>query len=165
MGKKGGKKGGSGGKAAGGKKDGWQPTSVPVHQLMPRVPIAEAHLTVSVRGVAWSLLNFTARVPARTTVSELADIIAGRQGLRGNHDFILYKDSMVRPNVLSDPEQPLHALKFDTQGDAPCVIICDSKAGSFWDGVQQLVVAQLDADLEAALQKPSPFCNPTRVVG
>ena len=95
-------------------------------------------------------MDFTERVPARMTVSELAHVIAGRQGLRGVQDFLLFKDSIAKSNLLSEPSRELHEIHFTASGHQPRLVCFESNPGSFWEGYAARVQAETVAQEGAA---------------
>ena len=145
-----GKKGGGGGAK---KKDAYVPTAVPLRPMMQHTPNDEP-IPISIRGRTWSVMDFTVRLPISSTVGDLAEVVANRQGRRSGSssssssnsssslgsEFSLYRGEVVQGvYMLRDPLQRLGDVDWPDR-DAR-IVTYDYLPTGFWYAIATRVVS------------------------
>ena len=82
--------------------------------MLVRAP-TDAHMVVHIRGVTWSFLDFTQRIPSADNIASIMKLITERHGgsITG---LVLYKDEVHPRNLLSEPRRSLDGVGFSSTG-------------------------------------------------
>lgn len=106
--------------------------AIPDEPLPHLRPDVNQLVTVHVRGITWSVLDFTVRLRGSTKVHELVSVIQSRHG-DSVTDLVMYKDAIDPRNLLDDPLKQLGQIELApaAEGAQPALVVFyDFKAHS-----------------------------------
>jgi len=121
-------------KSSSSKKSSSHEPDIPIpDEPLPHIRQDVNHLvTVHVKGITWSVLDFTVRLEGSKRVHDLSSVIAARHG-DSVTDLVLYKEAIDPRNLLDDPLQTLGRIDLApaAEGAQPALVVYyDFKAHS-----------------------------------